>query len=191
MERHLVMEQPSDLVRRRDARFAFPGRRDLLAQLERLERFERARDTLEVADGRHAAAHDRREGLARVIDRVLKRHERAVRVTEHRVAPKLQGEREHDHVLRHPLERPRARRGGLRSSLRPLVDQQQPNTVVADLIEVVGELVMVEPRPAVQDDQRDAVSRPSLDHPQRAIVDPDRGARAAHPRAIRPRRPAR
>jgi len=31
VERHLVMEQPSDLVRRRDARFAFPGRCNLLA----------------------------------------------------------------------------------------------------------------------------------------------------------------
>ena len=68
--------------------------------------------------------------------------------------------------------------------------------VVGERIEVVGELVVIEPRSAVQQDQRASVGRTALDDPEGAVVDPDEAAVLAHapgaPHASRPstRKPA-
>ena len=82
--------------------------------------------------------------------------------------------------------------GGVRSE-RPFareIHQEQAVAVVGERIEVVGELVMIQPRSAVQQDQRRPVGRAALDDPERAVVDPDEAAVLAHAPA-RPTRRAR
>ena len=47
-------------------------------------------------------------------------------------------------------------------------------------VEIVGELVVIEPRPPVQHEQRQPVVGTSLDDPQRGVVDGHEPARAGH-----------
>ena len=118
---------------------------------DRLERVEVGLDRRQELHGRDAAAHDRLRRHARVVDGVLQRDERPVRMPEHRVAIQAHRPREHDHVLCHPLERPRRLRRPFRPAVRPLIDQQQPE-LVGQRIQVVGELVVIQPRAAVEHD---------------------------------------
>ena len=151
----------------------------LLAQRHRLERVEVGLDRRQEPHGRDAAAHDRLGRHARVVDRVLQRDERTVRMPEHRVAVQVHRPRQHDHVLRHPLERPRRLRRPLRPAVRSLIDQQQPE-LVGQRIQVVGELVMVQPRPAVEHDH--GIAGSPFDDEQARVVDADELAVGAHAR---------
>jgi len=107
VERELFGHQLRESFLGRDGRLARPRGDHLVAELVRLERIEVPLDDLQVLHGRNAAAHDRLRRHARVVDRVLQRDERTVRMAEHRIAFQVQRSRQHDHVLRHPLERPR------------------------------------------------------------------------------------
>ena len=107
-----------------------------------------------------------------MVDRVLERHEGTVRVAEHRVGTEVHREREHLHVLRHALERPGARiRVARRCALVAHVHEVE-RAAIAERVEVVVELVVVEARTAVQDDERDR-SVAARDDVQARVVDPD------------------
>ena len=72
---------------------------------------------------------------------------------EHRPAVESQRPGEHHDVLRVPLERPGALGPPFRLPARPQVDEDQPDPPFGERIQVVGELVMVEARTAVQYEQ--------------------------------------
>ncbi len=146
----------------------------------RLDRLHVGVEALEEAHRGHAAGDDRRRGHARIVDRLLQGHERAVGMPEHRVSLELHGAGQHDHVLRVSFERPRLFRRAEGTSAGALVHEHHAHAALGQRIEVVAELVMVEPRPAVQDQQRHAVVGPPLDDPERGVVDLDEPARVGH-----------
>ncbi len=97
-------------------------------------------------------------------------------MSQHRVALETHRAGQHDDVLRVTLQGPRRGIAWLRTTLGALIDQHQPDPSFDQWIEVVGELVMVQPRPAVQHQQREPVLRPSFHDPQGRVVDRDEPA---------------
>ena len=99
-------------------------------------------------------------------------------MAEHGVPVQTERPREHDHVLRHPLEGPRLFGRGPGPALCPLIDQKQPEPV-GERVEVIGELVMVQARTAVQHDDR-RTGTALLDE-QAGVVDSNQLAPRTHP----------
>ena len=96
------------------------------------------------------------------VDGVLQRDERAEGVPEDGVALEPERAREGVHVAGVLLERPGLRRRRVRPALGALVDEQEP-AVVAQRVEPVAEHRVVEPRAAVEHDQRQVAGSALLD----------------------------
>ena len=96
-------------------------------------------------------------------------------MAEDRVGAQLQGAGQRADVCRHLAEGPGRGVARCRATLCALVDQDQP-VAVAERVEVVGELVVVEPGPAVEQQQRVALA--PLDDVQLRVTDVDQAAGA-------------
>ncbi len=155
VERHLHAQQLLQLVLGRDGLLLLPAGFDRLSRLA--HGLERRVDVRRERGARVSAARDHVGVGTADLDRVLRRDDRAERVAQQGEA--LQPERlsKQVDVAGEDVERQRRGIDPLAAPLPALVHVEQPE-LVAERVEVGPKRAVVEPRPAVQHDHREAVA---------------------------------